>query len=86
MFNNHCPKNSRHHVPRDLICHKEFLYVGEENSSYLFVLQIGLLDFCIYDQHHIHLIGEIHLLCLRYHQLGLEQWLLQPDPCFGFPC
>ena len=47
MSNNHRPQNSRHYVLRYLIGHKEFLHVGRENSSYIFVLQLlqlGLLD------------------------------------------
>ena len=88
MSNNYHAYNSLHYVPRHLVCHKEFLYVGREDSSYPSIpqlLQWGLMDHHIWDHHHIHLLGELHPSCSRYHQLGPKQWSLQTYLCFGIP-
>ena len=85
MSNNHRPQNPRHYVPKDLVCHKEFLYVVREKSLYLPLLQLGLSDLQIWNHNHIHLLGKLHLPCSIYHQVDLEQWLLQPDLCFRIP-
>ena len=88
MSNNHRPRNSCYYVPRDLVRHNEFLHAGREDSSYLSIprlLQLGLSDRYIWDHHLIHLLGELHPECSRYHQLDPEQWLLQIDLFFGLP-